>query len=732
MMRKFLSMVLCAVMAVGLLSIAPARVSATGTWGKDASTGMRGWNQLAANDEQWENLNVSAVGTEKVAPHSGSRSMRLEYNSTDAEWIVIRNMDLNLSQPGKYRLSFSLHPSVESDPNGETDLEKAEKSINIGFGAVNWNISQIIDVSDGFSLSKTVDETTGWGTYISTPFEYNGQAGDTWMGPEVSSFWFWFYNNWELGNPETGTTVYMDDIEVVRVDDAGEPVGENLIVNPGFEETEEIGRQEQLYEPVNPMMGPSTQTDLTLAWQNPKVAEGDSITSIKIYDANGNEDVEIVPETPLDVTPGNVVKYPISGREFGINYYYKIVFEFAKHDATEVTISGTPKDNLWRDEYFTDFWSLDGGHRRGDTEGKMPIAEIAIDNEVSHSGRASLRINSLATKEGDTDMVLVCGNASDNVFNITPGAYKLSFWMKTDDLQGAISPGLDWQRANGADNVGTSDWQYYEKIVEYSAEAGYFNVLAIYVDGTARNVWLDDIEIYPVTLTKDGEAITSAVISGENLMKDYNGGFEADADDIPANVTNAEAVAGAEAATLTWTPNDGAEKTNIYLKNADGSLSLRASLCKGRQYMNITNLKGGTENTFVIKSVNACGQESSGVEVSTTPTIIPVKLSDFNLYKNGERVNTITAGEHSVSISIKNQGEQTYPAQLIVAAYDENDTLLAVELPESAAVTVNMNEKKTLSVTMDIPENAVKIKVFLWDSKDGMIVRKDAQTFTKQ
>ena len=731
MMKRILSMVLSAAMTVSLLTVSPVMVSATGNWGKDASTGMHGWNKLAANDEIWEKLDVSAVGADKVAPHSGSRSMRLEYNSESAEWIVVRNMDLNLSQPGKYRLSFSLHPSVASDKNGETDLATAEKSINIGFGAKNWNISQIIDTQDEFSLTRTVDETTGWATYTSTPFEYDGQAGDTWMGPEVSSFWFWFYNNWTLGNPASGTTVYMDDIEVVRVDEFGNTVGENLIVNPGFEEYEEAGRPEQMYEPINPMMGLSTNTDLTLAWKNPKVDDGDSITSIKIYDVNGNEDVEIVPETPLDLTPGNVVKYPISGREYGVNYYYKIVFEFAEHDAAEVTISGTPKENIWTGEYFTKGWVLDGGHRRGDTEGKLPIGEFAIDTEVKHSGKASLRVNPLAVREGnDVDMALLAGDLG--ILPLSQQAYKISFWMKADDLSGVITPDFNWARPTSSMFSGTSEWQYHEMIMDYPYETGFFNDLAIYINGTARNVWLDDIEIYPVKLSRDeNENIISAVISGENLMKDYNGGFEADADDIPANVTNVQAVAGEESVMLNWTKANSTEKTNIYLKNSDGSLSLRASLVGDKQYMNITNLKGGVENTFVIKSVNKRGQESTGVEVTATPTIIPVKLGEFNLYKDGGKVTNITTGEHSVSISVNNQAEQEYSVQLIVAAYDENDVLLDVEIPSSAAVTLGMNDKKTLSVMMNIPENAAKIKAFLWKDIDSMVVRKRAKTFTK-
>ena len=701
----FKKVLLVTAVTASLLAVSGGIASAAG------ADGVYGWGKIGEGND----LSKLTVQIENGSAHTGSNCLKIQ--STDENEAGIYSTSLNLTEKGKYKVKFSL--------KADDDLGAIESKLYVRMADSHYGLAEDKPLSSLITdnvFTKSEADSYGWFTYESIPFMFNGETKIF----DVDGVDFYM-------TLKGAGTVYADDIQLIRVNKDGNAVSknDNLFINPGFEEAGEKGRPVQLYEPTNPMFDTYNleEKKVQIGWINPTVDDDDAIKSIKVY--------EVTDDTPKDITPDNlekeagktvtpvIVQYNGSGNDDFWRYrYYKIVFEFNNHQATEITIGGQPKGNIWRG--IAPSW-VDGSNA---DPGKLSwaLTNVELDTEVKHSGNAALRINSL---KGGSYFHRIAGGDSRKAA-IPKGIYKVSFWLKCDDkdehpqVWNPFAPMLNWVTTKNAVPVKDSEWKYYEYIKELTTDTSSisngWDQFIIDAAGTARNVWIDDIEFYPIE-TKD-----SPVISGAEKLSElnYNGGFEPSSATIDS-LTDEKATSGDESATISWKPAaaTNSEKTNIYIKNDDNSLTLRASVSKFKKSVNITNLTAGKEYTFVLKSMNIDGRESAGKEVTVTPKEIKFALGEFNL--NGSESGKISDnGTNTVSIDITSKDE--YKAQLIVAAYDENGVLLNIST--SSAETIK-GGKKTLKANINTDEKTKTLKAFLWNSLDGMISRKQCHSFTR-
>lgn len=112
---------------------------------------------------------------------------------------------------------------------------------------------------------------------------------------------------------------------------------------------------------------------------------------------------------------------------------------------------------------------------------------------------------------------------------------------------------------------------------------------------------------------------------------------------------------------------------------------------------------------------------ADGKNVSDSITVAHSKYeyvtAEISLTRNITRAEALA--------KLNNGGDETVPYILLIAAYDEKNVMVALDVSESKAGVGNSSS----SATMEIPENAVKVKAMLWNSREEMLPIADPQVF---
>lgn len=138
----------------------------------------------------------------------------------------------------------------------------------------------------------------------------------------------------------------------------------------------------------------------------------------------------------------------------------------------------------------------------------------------------------------------------------------------------------------------------------------------------------------------------------------------------------------------------------------------------------------------VIYIDNVSVKDASGNEYVTNgdfETVDPLAFSDYTLSIDGVDVDTTTLvnGDATAKVSVKNNNTTDINAQLIVASYASDNSLLNVAVSEVKAIPGGETKVVYTTVPVTVGDNASKVKVFLWDSLDEMTSLKDMQEYTK-
>ena len=444
------------------------------------------------------------------------------------------------------------------------------------------------------------------------------------------------------------------------------------------------------------------------------IVADDSATVVKGSHTSGGDEV--------------IDAYTVSELENDSSYKFKLVAEFSDYSLkTEYTQECTLSQHT---NALTNWFDTEGQYISKYMEGSSnvnisPTMEANIDDTVSRNGKASVHIASNQAYEyGSGISVRWYYDTVADTAEKTVEKYKASFWLKGSNVH-AISMvskrigGSQWIVARGKE-ADYSEWTVINYDLQPTTAAE--NCMTISVTGIVGDLWVDDVEIYPVYT--DGSV-------GSNVARDGGAEFTYKNTVLVSDVTGLVSSGGDGTADVSWVAATGAEKTRVYMKN-DEYTTLRAELSGEATSVEIGDLAYGEEYEIIVKTVNAAGIESVGKSVKVTCVPPDYVVSDFIL-SSGER---ITEGNVSVSVDIKNNSvEDGVTVELILALYD-GDKLVKAEFttPQTIAKTAYGAQATTVTDAIEVPalEGGVyTVKAFLWQSLEEMVPYGPSKTFTE-
>jgi len=148
-----------------------------------------------------------------------------------------------------------------------------------------------------------------------------------------------------------------------------------------------------------------------------------------------------------------------------------------------------------------DFEDVSGNHFNGwsfqDSEGSSTFA----DHDVVHGGKTSLRMENVGQNPGQHCRIM-------QTVQLSPRRqYRMSFWVKTQDMAGGMSPSVELLTPDGNNNIcwesfhcdSTQDWKHYDltfNSLQYTSGLLYLGTWG----GTTGKFWWDDFEMEEIGL----------------------------------------------------------------------------------------------------------------------------------------------------------------------------------------------------------------------------------------
>ena len=610
--------------------------------------------------------------------YGGFRSLHIKNDGNAAFKFGGVMNTLKLSANTAYNLSFKLKPVFMKD-----------SAIMVGtgwsWGANRTRISADGSVSDKIenaTINKNVEgDKAGWIEYT-----IPGLTTPTALDENIMLF---FINE--------ACDIYIDDI--VLTDAIG-----NEVFSADFEKSE---FERVPYEPANVMVTKGKPLELIVSWRNP--AEP-AISKVELYDVTGEK--QLISDRLSTVSDANVSqRISVQNTE---NKVYKAVFTFSNGETREVSVGGSAAATANQNDYTVNLgsWRLTGAH--WDSVGAAPVS-AELDNVIYRNSPPSIKIMSnIASndKEGFTELQLKTTETLQK-----DSKYRISFYVKGSNVYTAWVRGgesgnnmteilVPW--ASGAQTF--EDWKLITIDHTMKSDSDY-GLYFSFVRGI-ESLWIDDASIY---LLDENNAIT-----GDNLLG-VAGACEGSG--VPADVSaqNIMITNYSEGSCIAWDVATDAEYIAVY-ESDEGNLNLRAYIPAERGYVDIENLKNNERYCYVVKTVSTANRESlNGTEVALMPVPDAVVISPYRITQVGNEV--------TVAVDVKNNAMGAgYTAELILGVYD--GTILenvACEGEKIIAESDSYAEAVTLQATVSVPEG-MSVKAFLWNSLNGMVPIKNAET----
>ena len=366
-----------------------------------------------------------------------------------------------------------------------------------------------------------------------------------------------------------------------------------------------LGAQVTSYEPTNVVVS-GGKTTIYVSWRNPDV---DTITKISLYD---NATDTLIADD-FSITGNAVCSKAFTELSVGDIQKCKLVFEFSDHDAINMILEAKTKN--WDDVNLTDAPFADWSLTYYDSSYRYIPVMVTADNVEKNSGNYSMHIESnISSANSGNEWLKIIGKGNSGWD--TSKKYRITMYKKskntTNDM---IYFQYDTKWDKRIQLTWGNDYTEWTKVTqELTPTTVLSSGFAVFVvnPGVMQDFWIDDISIY--------ELDTAGNEIGENLM--INGDFE-DLKEVPEALGSVNAQGANASAILSWTELADADKINVYEKNNDEILSLRAVVNSASLSVTIPGLVNDTEYTYVLKPVNRYNIEGSGTEVS----VVPVKSS---------------------------------------------------------------------------------------------------------
>lgn len=487
--------------------------------------------------------------------------------------------------------------------------------------------------------------------------------------------------------------IYIDNVSLKLHGDM-----EELIVDGGFEdtsfvETEDLGNQAQ-YAPKN-LIATQRSEHIMLSWKNPA---NPNLSKVTLYEVTTGGDVKVADIS--DKTKDAYVNYDVTGLAEGSKHTYKIVYDFGKVTSTEALISATASEIK---PYSMMNVSYNGNHP----------GTAYIERNDTHSGGGALRL--ISNKASWSSNNYIHADTKDVNFS-NKNEYEVSVWVKglVEGVSNTTSINTiraGWDKFASVTAVATEgDWTN----MVYSVSAQDKSSLMIITERDT-DVLIDDLEVWQLS-----EGVRTTQIFSMNFDSEIH------------EVEEVSALTGTgdrNTAKISFAAPEEVQKIRVYVKDGE-ELSKRAEVYAENGIVTFNHLKNDYNYTYVVKAVDAYNNESTGLEVTITPTPPDWECSEFGLYRYGAKRDDFGGFDtYTAKATLKNNKiDEGVNAQIIAILRKDGERVDAV-----ASSVTNISKTKYDDLGTDISANIdigdlsdgeYEISVYLWDGLDTMTILK--------
>ncbi len=448
---------------------------------------------------------------------------------------------------------------------------------------------------------------------------------------------------------------------------------------------------------------------LTLSWRNPDAL---TVKKITLYDNEYN-----IIKSDFSTEASLPQTYTVSSLTNGEYYNYRLVIDFTDSESREYYFSGAPLNNVSANTGFgiSDInWELN--YNRANAETPYPPISVIFntDTEFVKDGNVSLKIMSNLEQYSNGNYATLKYYLRDtHGETLEEGEkYRLSFsYLNMTD--GSRLP----LKINGTSvynfNMGTNGWQ--DDYVDFTAAAE--NAFEITINQRQQGLYIDNFKLYKLSDASSTNILNDG--SFENAYSNY----------IAETPELFESESGNEKVNFSYKiGTEDIRALNLYEKK-EGKLLHRGIIYppQAEGSFEIGNLINDKEYTFVLKTLSTRFAESlSGIEALVTPQPEPLIISDFTLLKDGVAVDSLSSGNYSVKVEIKNNRMgNSFKAQLLTVIY-KNNGMYKAYAGTATLIPQTGSYEKAVPLTIDginlpdLSDGKYSMKIMLWSDIEDM------------
>lgn len=461
---------------------------------------------------------------------------------------------------------------------------------------------------------------------------------------------------------------------------------------------------------------------LTVSFKNPEVED---ITSIELYDVNGDSETKIS-DTAFSLDAGAVNAYVIKNLTNSTLYNYKLRVTTTSDGLKEYDIAAKPGAGAYAMNFNTDssnhYWNKTFGRKDGDTP-YPPVDFRIVQNPLSETKDYVLNVVSNIKSYVDGNYANLTYNFTDQMASGT--TYRLKFDYMT--LAGGSRPSVYVNNSEiGKINLASNGWQ--KASFDFTNKNASTNVIKFGFVNPLESLYIDNLAIVPVT---DG-------VEGANILT--KGDFDVVEEETNEySVIDVTAEAFDKGATINYTVSEVGKFIKIYEVTEFGKNLISIQQPTRNGTITLNNLKNNKTYNLIMTTQNWKDVEGEGYEFTVTPKPEDLVIGEFKLLKDAETSDTqnLTGGTYKANVSVKNNGMgDNFTAQLIVAVYKDKKLAFA---KASEVTTIVESDSENAATPLSVENIAISsvddaeysVKVMLWKSLDNMTPLKQFKQYTE-
>ncbi|MBE7038037.1 MAG: hypothetical protein E7404_03945 [Ruminococcaceae bacterium] len=461
---------------------------------------------------------------------------------------------------------------------------------------------------------------------------------------------------------------------------------------------------------------------LTVSFKNPEVED---ITSIELYDVNGDSETKIS-DTAFSLDAGAVNAYVIKNLTNSTLYNYKLRVTTTSDGLKEYDIAAKPGAGAYAMNFNTDssnhYWNKTFGRKDSNTP-YPPVDFRIVQNPLSETKDYVLNVVSNIKSYVDGNYANLTYNFTDQMASGT--TYRLKFDYMT--LAGGSRPSVYVNNSEiGKINLASDGWQ--KASFDFTNKNASTNVIKFGFVNPLESLYIDNLAIVPVT---DGVEGTNILTKGDfDVVEEETNEY---------SVIDVTAEAFDKGATINYTVSEVGKFIKIYEVTEFGKNLISIQQPTRNGTITLNNLKNNKTYNLIMTTQNWKDVEGDGYEFTVTPKPEDLVIGEFKLLKDAETSDTqnLTGGTYKANVSVKNNGMgDNFTAQLIVAVYNDKKLVLA-KASEKTTIAQTDSELAGTPLTVEnvsipsVDDGDYTVKVMLWKSLDDMTPLKQFKPYAE-